>query len=369
MKHTLILGAQWGDEGKGKIVDTLMKDYDICVRFNGGNNAGHTIYRDSQKIVLHTLPTGILTPDTVSVIGHGVLVNPIELFQEIQTLRAKGYSINATNLKISPECFMILNKHKELDKEREAVFKIGTTLKGISPAIEDKVTRKGFKLKDLLDINKIHSFTRTEEELDEYYYLGKYFVQFFENTMEYILRFENDHKILFESAQGIMLDLDYGNYPFVTSTNCGLGGVFNGAAPIRSDIEVIAVFKPYITYVGEAKLDNEITGELAAKLQFEGQEYGSTTGRLRRVAWLDLKQLDYAIKAGRIDKFIVTKVDIFDKLGNERLVKNGKDTLKIIATMSDLKSWCTIPIVGFSNGPNKEDFIEVKSGNKLNYHI
>jgi adenylosuccinate synthase len=356
-KHLLVLGAQWGDEGKGKITDYLMKDYDICVRFNGGNNAGHTIYRDGKKIVLHTLPTGILTEGKVAVIGHGVLVNPIELVQEIKQLQELGYSITSKNLKISDKCFTILENHIQTDKDREKSFTIGTTLKGIGPAMEDKVKRSAGRLHG--HINWMDAdFTKYGEA---YRFLN----QFVTNTMDYILTAEFDGKrLLFESAQGIMLDIDYGpNYPFVTSTNCGLGGVFNGAAPIREDIEVMAVLKPYITYVGNGPLKHEIEPEIASKLQAEGKEYGSTTGRLRRVGWLDFEDLQYAIKAARIDSFALTKVDVFDKLDVHKFYfddstfkhekKLSSDEIKeMIEDETDIM----VKIVSF--GPNMEDIEE-----------
>lgn len=334
MKTLAIIGAQWGDEGKGKITDLLSEKCDVVVRYQGGNNAGHTIIVDGNKIVLHLIPSGILHPHSVSVIGHGVVFEP-EAFQvELKTVAAAGIKVTSENLKISENVTVITSYNKLLDAARESQgsVKIGTTGKGIGPAYEDKVGRCAIKLKDLFDLETLKTklarnlgekeilfkhrynvdFPSVEVEAQRLFELGKNVRPFVCDTFSYL-----DHavqakkKILFEGAQGILLDVDYGTYPFVTSSSTSLGGVYTGAGIPESHVEeVLGITKAYTTRVGEGPFPTELFDEVGEKIQSIGKEFGATTGRKRRCGWLDLPLLKYSVKASNLTSIALTKLDI-----------------------------------------------------------
>ncbi len=333
MKSMAIIGAQWGDEGKGKITDLLGAKCDYVVRYQGGNNAGHTIIVDGKKTVLHLIPSGILHPSCVSVIGHGLVLDP-EAFETELAYAKEAVDINPKRLKISSNCSVITIYHKILDAVREAQgpVKIGTTGKGIGPCYEDKISRRGIKIKDLFDKKVLETklenalierralfenLYKTEipsvsDEADRLYKLGKLIEPYACDTFSLLDQaVQNNKKILFEGAQGILLDVDYGSYPFVTSSNTSLGGIYTGAGIPGSTVEeVLGIVKAYNTRVGEGPFPTELNDETGEKLQSVGHEFGATTGRRRRCGWLDLPLLKYTVKASNLTSICLTKLDV-----------------------------------------------------------
>ncbi|MEX0797859.1 MAG: adenylosuccinate synthase, partial [Bacteriovoracaceae bacterium] len=337
MSTLAIIGAQWGDEGKGKITDLLGQKADVVVRFQGGNNAGHTIIFGDQKVVLHQVPSGILHGNCVSVIAHGVVFEPEAFLEELQEVR-KHVEVTPKRLMLSLNATVITRYHKILDAIREdrGTNKIGTTGKGIGPAYEDKVARRAIKVKDLFDIEtikqklaialeeKTHLFEHfyktkvptLEEEADRLFSLGQQFKGYVADTFNYIdLALKNDKKVLFEGAQGVLLDIDYGSYPYVTSSSTGAAGIFTGAG-VSSGIvsEKLGIVKAYTTRVGEGPMPTEITEPIGDEIQKIGHEFGATTGRKRRCGWLDLPSLKYSAKASSLTSIALTKLDVLSGL-------------------------------------------------------
>lgn len=337
MKSLAIIGAQWGDEGKGKITDLLGEKVDLVVRFQGGNNAGHTIIVDGEKIVLHQLPSGILRSNCVSVIAHGVVFEPEAFLEELSRVEEK-VSVSPERLKVSLNATVITSYHKILDAAREGKSsnKIGTTGKGIGPAYEDKVGRRALKVKDLLDKQslqkkltisleeKAHLFKNVygvevpsiEEEVTRLLALGDKLAPFVEDTFSFLDReIRSGKKVLFEGAQGVLLDIDYGSYPYVTSSSTSAAGVFTGAGTGNGKVdEKLGIVKAYTTRVGEGPMPTEITDEIGVEIQKIGNEFGATTGRKRRCGWLDLPALRYAVKASSLTSLALTKVDVLSGL-------------------------------------------------------
>jgi len=337
-KNLVIVGAQWGDEGKGKIVDILTETADVVVRFQGGNNAGHTVIVDGEKYIFHLLPSGILHPGKVCVIGDGVVVDPEVLLKEIEVLKEKG-KFRPEDLLISNNAHLIMPYHKRLDVARERLRgenKIGTTGRGIGPAYEDKVSRCGIKCVDLLNesdfraklkanlLEKNHYIKNLlhEEgfEIHEIYHqymtLASGIIPFIKNTSKFLheaMGFKRN--ILFEGAQGTLLDVDHGTYPFVTSSNtvAGEAATGSGIGPSRIDA-VVGITKAYTTRVGEGPFPTELQGEKADKLREQGAEYGATTGRPRRCGWFDAVAARYAARINGLDGLVVTKLDVLDSL-------------------------------------------------------
>ena len=334
MKTLAIIGSQWGDEGKGKITDLLGEKCDVVVRYQGGNNAGHTIIVDGKKIVLHLVPSGILHPHCVSVIGHGVVFEPEAFQKELETVAAAGIKITSENLKISENVTIITSYNKLLDAARESQgsVKIGTTGKGIGPAYEDKVGRRAIKLKDLFDLETLKKkvarnlgekeilfkhrynieFPTIDQEAERLFNLGKIIKPYVCDTFSVLDHaVTNGKKILYEGAQGILLDIDYGTYPYVTSSSTALGGVYTGAGIPQSSVqEVLGITKAYTTRVGEGPFPTELFDEVGEKIQTIGKEFGATTGRKRRCGWLDLPLLKYSVKASNLTSLALTKLDI-----------------------------------------------------------
>ncbi len=339
MQSMAIIGAQWGDEGKGKITDLLSAKSDFVVRFQGGNNAGHTIIVDDKKIVLHLIPSGILHPSCTSVIGHGLVFDPEAFKIELEEIQ-KSISITPKNLKISQNCSVITYYNKLIDAQREdkGPIKIGTTGKGIGPTYEDKVSRNGIKLIDLMNyetlLEKLKKnltekeilfkhlydvdFPSVEEEAGRLFELGKIAAPFICDTFSLLDRaVEANKNILYEGAQGILLDIDYGSYPFVTSSNTSFGGIYTGAGlPGKQIDEVLGIVKAYTTRVGEGPFPTELHDKMGEELQKKGHEFGATTGRTRRCGWLDLPLLKYTVKASNITSIALTKVDILSGMKN-----------------------------------------------------
>ncbi|MBL7666286.1 MAG: adenylosuccinate synthase [Bacteriovoracaceae bacterium] len=342
MKSIAIIGAQWGDEGKGKVTDQLAGQADLVIRYQGGNNAGHTIIVDTKKIVLHLIPSGILNPKCVSVIGHGVVFDPTAFMKELAEVKAH-VNVSPENLKISLNCAVITSYHKVIDAAREgqSSVKIGTTGRGIGPAYEDKVARRGIKLKDLLDKEvliqklkhqvqeKLHlfdslykvSYPSIEEEATTLHKLGKEIEPYLCDTMSLIEKAHQQSKnLLYEGAQGILLDIDYGTYPYVTSSSTAAGGIFTGAGcPGGKVDEIIGVCKAYTTRVGEGPFPTELFDSTGELIQKKGNEFGATTGRKRRCGWLDLPLLKYAVKASYLTSLCITKLDILSGIGDLKI--------------------------------------------------
>jgi adenylosuccinate synthase len=329
------VGAQWGDEGKGKLVDWLAPQAEIVVRFHGGNNAGHTLVVDGEKTVLHVVPAGVLNPGTVNLIGPGVVVDPGVLLSELSTLRERGVLRDPSRVRLSGRAHVILDWHLALDQAREKAAQkraIGTTGRGIGPAYEDKVTRRGIRVADLLDpVGLRAAIDRLAEqknfELVEYYHVdpidageltrkaiewGKQLEPYVDHTTRTLDRALREGKnVLFEGAQGTFLDIDHGTYPYVTSSNCVAGAVCAGAGvgPTRID-RVLGITKAYTTRVGGGPFPTEETGEKGEQLRKAGAEFGATTGRPRRCGWLDAVMLREAATVNGLTALGMNKLDV-----------------------------------------------------------
>jgi adenylosuccinate synthase len=350
MSNTILVGAQWGDEGKGKIIDVLTEKADVVVRTQGGNNAGHTVFIGKQKYVLHLVPSGILRRKKMCVIGNGVVVDPVGLVDEIKMLRKLG--VNASkNLFLSETAHVVLPYHRELDAQREVLkgkHKIGTTKRGIGPAYGDKAARTGLRVIDLIDAKGFKQ--KLERRIKEnngvlrafgakplsfkqvhaaYRAAGDYLKPFVANTVVLLheaMRRGDD--ILFEGAQGTFLDIDHGTYPFVTSSNTTAGGACTGSGvpPHRMD-RVVGVMKAYTTRVGEGPLPTE-NHEIADMLHAMGREFGATTGRPRRCGWFDSVATRHATMVNGIDELAITNVDGLDTLDTIRVCIGYRDGRK-----------------------------------------
>jgi len=334
MSNTILVGAQWGDEGKGKIIDVLTEQADIVVRTQGGNNAGHTVYLGKKKYVLHLIPSGILRRGKSCVIGNGVVIDPVGLVEEIDGLRQAGVRADK-NLFISESAHLVLPYHRELDAQREILKgknKIGTTKRGIGPAYGDKAARTGLRMIDLINADRFEALLRFKiKENNEilkafgakplsfakvhkaYREAGDRLKPFVTNTVVLLHHAtRRSANILFEGAQGTFLDIDHGTYPFVTSSNTTSGGACTGSgvAPNRMD-RVVGVMKAYTTRVGEGPLPTE-NAEIADLLHGMGREFGATTGRARRCGWFDAVATHHATMVNGIDELAVTNLDGLD---------------------------------------------------------
>ncbi len=341
MPVDVLIGLQWGDEGKGKIVDYLANNYDVICRFQGGPNAGHTIYTDSGKFVLHTIPSGIFRSNTINVIGNGVVIDPITLRKEILGLKEIGVDVSQ-NLMIAQKAHLILPSHRYLDAASEAskgTAKIGSTLRGIGPTYMDKTGRNGLRYGDIFRSNfKERYFSLKEKHIklgdvhgaidfewnDEEWFDSIEFLKSFKVVnCEYFLNKSLDEgkKVLAEGAQGVMLDIDYGTYPYVTSSNTITAGVCTGLGVAPSQIgDVIGISKAYCTRVGSGPFPSELFDHHGEKLQELGNEFGATTGRPRRCGWLDLVQLKYSVMINGVTKIALTKSDVMDHFDNITIV-------------------------------------------------
>ena len=335
MKNSLILvGTQWGDEGKGKIVDYFSEKFSAVCRFQGGHNAGHTIYNDEKKFVLHLIPSGIFYDHVSCFIGQGVILSLDSLLEEIETIESKGINLDG-KLRISRYCSLLLPIHAKIDQLREDnKNKIGTTRRGIGPAYEDKTARRSIKafdleddslledkLKNLLDyynfqIENIHraekfSYQEVFDNLKETYSKTSKFFGDVTDSLEEI--YEKGNHILYEGAQGTLLDVDYGTYPYVTSSNTLATSVGVGSGfPKSIYADVLGIVKAYTTRVGEGPFPTELHDEYGEKIAKIGNEFGATTGRPRRCGWLDLVALKYSAKLNNLTSLCVTKLDVLD---------------------------------------------------------
>jgi adenylosuccinate synthase len=330
-----VLGAQWGDEGKGKIVDLLTPHFSAVARYQGGHNAGHTVYAEGRKFVLHLIPSGILHPGVTCIIGNGVVVDPEALFKEIDELDRLGIPVEG-RLLISEKAHVILPYHRELDvlsEARRGERRIGTTSRGIGPAYEDKIGRRGIRVCDLLGDrealagevrenvsarNRIirDSTVDWKPVFDRLLSFGERLRSWVGDVSLFLHRTMADGKtVLFEGAQATLLDIDHGTYPYVTSSNASIGGVCTGlGVPPRAIGGVLGVAKAYTTRVGEGPLPTELSGELADRLRESGQEYGASTGRPRRCGWYDAVVVRYSARINGLDAMALTKLDVLDGL-------------------------------------------------------
>ena len=355
MANTILVGAQWGDEGKGKIIDFLTEQADIVVRSQGGNNAGHTVIVGGTKYVLHLIPSGILRPKKKCVIGNGVVIDPIAVAKEIDGLRGQKIKVTKDNLLISDCAHLVLPYHRALDEQREVKKgknKIGTTKRGIGPAYGDKAARVGLRMADLMqpalfseklaarvkDNNAVlKAFGAQPLSFKEinaaYLEAGKALAPFVGNTVVFLHEaLKAGREILFEGAQGTFLDIDHGTYPYVTSSNTTAGGACTGSGvpPHRMD-RVLGVMKAYTTRVGEGPFPTE-NAEISDMLHGMGREYGSTTGRARRCGWFDAVAVRYAGMINGIDDIAVTNLDGLDSLASIKICthyKLGRKTLDV----------------------------------------
>ncbi len=339
----VILGLQWGDEGKGKIVDYFAKNYDVVARFQGGPNAGHTLYVDGKKVVLHQIPSGIFHEDKVNLIGNGVVLDPVTLMRECKSVSDLGVD-HRKNLYISERTHLILPTHRALDKASELSKghdKIGSTLKGIGPAYMDKTGRNGLRVGDILDKNFTTQYIKLrlkhQRLLDNFNFqedISQWEEEFFEALEqlrefrivngEYFLneKIVAGKKVLAEGAQGSMLDVDFGTFPFVTSSNTISAGVCSGLGVAPQKIkEVIGISKAYCTRVGGGPFPTELEDETGEKLRQAGNEFGSTTGRPRRCGWIDLVALKFACMINGVTQIVMTKADILDHLPELKVCK------------------------------------------------
>jgi adenylosuccinate synthase len=339
LANVVVVGAQWGDEGKGKVVDVLAPHMEAVVRFQGGNNAGHTLVVDGKKIVLHLLPSGMLRANCRCVIGNGVVVDPGVLLGEIERLDASGITVGPDRLLVSPNAHVIMPWHLALDRLREhhkGDRKIGTTNRGIGPTYEDKVARRGVRMCDLVDRDRLAQrieeclphknrmitewfggeALESDQILEQYGDLGRRLAPFVGDAVTYLHDvISRDGGILFEGAQGTYLDVDHGSYPYVTSSNTVSGGACAGAGvgPTAID-EVVGIVKAYTTRVGSGPMPTELTGAMGEKLRELGGEFGATTGRPRRCGWFDAPLVNHAAKLNGLTGLALTKLDVLTGL-------------------------------------------------------
>jgi adenylosuccinate synthase len=376
-KVDVLLGLQWGDEGKGKIVDVVTPKYDIIARFQGGPNAGHTLIFDGEKYVLHTIPSGIFRENTINIIGNGVVIDPVIIREEIEKLERKGIDV-ASKLLISKKAHLILPTHKILDKyseEQKGITKIGSTLKGIGPTYMDKTGRNGLRIGDSLAPNFKEKYATLVQKhqtiLGDYDYqdlLTEHEAKWFE-AMEFLKKFTlidseqyihtallEGKSILAEGAQGTMLDIDFGTYPFVTSSNTVTAGTCTGlgVAPNRIG-EVIGIFKAYCTRVGSGPFPTELDNEIGENIRTIGHEYGATTGRNRRCGWIDLPALKYAIMVNGATQLAMMKADVLDSFETIEVCTHYNIDGKIVDYFPyDINSLAITPVYKKMKGWNQD---------------
>ena len=379
MKNVVVVGSQWGDEGKGKIVDWLSSLADVVVRFQGGHNAGHTLVIDGKTYKLKLLPSGIVRKDKISVIGNGVVVDPWALLEEINSIEKLGVTVNSDNLILSESATLILPFHKEMDEIREDTAgkaKIGTTRRGIGPAYEDKVGRRSIRVMDLRSENNLNQRLDTvlmhhnairkglgkkvyekNKLKNELMMIADKILKFAKPTWKILDNYKNlGKKILFEGAQGILLDVDHGTYPFVTSSNtvAASASIGSGCGPDSLGY-ILGITKAYTTRVGEGPFPTELTNDIGALLGRRGNEFGTVTNRQRRCGWFDSVLVKQTCKISGINGIALTKLDVLDELEEIKICiqyeLNGKkidyfptaveDQIKVKPVYKTLKGWKT----------------------------
>ncbi|MBF0622591.1 MAG: adenylosuccinate synthase [Magnetococcales bacterium] len=367
MANVIIVGTQWGDEGKGKIVDLLTEYADVVVRFQGGNNAGHTLVVDGTTYILHLIPSGIVRPDKICAIGNGVVLDPQSFMEEIEYAKKLGLPISGSNLRLSSLTNMIMPYHKALDHAREArkgKAKIGTTGRGIGPAYEDRVARRGIRVGDLLNRelfeNKLRDNLSYHNFMLENYYSAPTFN--FESVRDDFLKLgealapyigdvsllldeamKAGKSVLYEGAQGTMLDVDHGTYPFVTSSStiAGSACIGSGVGPTTIDY-VVGIVKAYTTRVGSGPFPTELSDSVGEHLAKQGHEFGATTGRARRCGWFDAVVVRHAVRTNGVSGMALTKLDVLDGLETLKIctayTRNGKTIENMPADAAILES-------------------------------
>ena len=347
MKNTVVIGAQWGDEGKAKITDLLAEKADLIIRYQGGCNAGHTVVAKGNTYKFHLIPSGILYDNTICLIGSGTVIHPESFKKEMEELKSQG--VDFKNLKVSPLATITMPYHIEVDgwsEENSGKGKIGTTKRGIGPTYTDKMARIAFKIQDLYSLDALNEkidmiLPIKNKTLEKVYGLEPYtkdcilslceqYAELFRPYVAFdwqdLLNRYKDKTVLFEGAQGVMLDIDYGTYPFVTSSNPIGGGAATGSGYGPTMIqEVVGVSKAYVTRVGEGPFVTELTNETGKKIQEIGHEFGVTTGRPRRCGWFDAVIMKYAVLVGGITNVALTKIDVFDTFDEIKVCVAYKD--------------------------------------------
>lgn len=378
----IVIGMQFGDEGKGKIVDYLADKYDVIARFGGGDNAGHTLYKDGEKIVLHNIPSGILNSDKTNIIGNGCVINPISFMKEVKELESKGIDVKS-NLVISDKAHIITPIHIEWDRfnESQRSDKIGTTMKGIGPCYTDKVSRKGLMVKDVIrsdfnlwgvKINNQIGLPFDVPSLTEFYKAIEFLKQFQIRETEILINelLDSGKKVLAEGAQAFGLDIDFGTYPYVTSSVTSVAGVCQGLGVSPKRIgKIYGVIKAYTTRVGNGPFDTELFDEDGNKMCQIGNEFGSTTGRKRRCGWLNLDEVKRAVTICGVDELIMTKVDVLNGFERVSILINGElldlpgwdssGSIHLSEFISKVSEYVKSPITYISNGVNKNDMKKV----------
>jgi adenylosuccinate synthase len=338
MPATIIVGGQWGDEGKAKVVDYLMPNHDIVMRFQGGANAGHTVVTDEGRFAFHQIPSGVLYPHVTAILGNGMVVDPFAFLDELEDLLSRGVNVSG-RIMISTSAQIVMQHHRILDNLYETDLReksIGSTGKGIGPAYSDKYRRRGLRM-GIFRLKKEEIFEIVKEHVEEVNALLEFFgapalfpeelatdfvnirdlvADFIVDTQEMLYRMKSEGKrILLEGAQGTLLDIDHGTYPYVTSSSCTVGGALSGSGMNPKDVgKVIGVFKAYTTRVGNGPFPTELTEEEGEQLRERGGEYGTTTGRPRRCGWFDLVAARYAVRTNGIDEIALTKLDVISNL-------------------------------------------------------
>jgi len=362
MSSVVIIGSQWGDEGKGKIVDQLAEQADLIVRAQGGANAGHTIYLGNEKLVFHLLPSGILHDKAIAAIGNGVVIDPETLLQEIRLLNDKGIPVSGDKLKISPYAHVVMPYHKTIDElqEKRRYDKIGTTKRGIGPCYEDKMARMGIRVIDLMNetvlykklqfavalkndiITKIYGGTSCDLETiyEQYRDYGKKLDDYV-CDISYLIHdfYTHGKKVLFEGAQASCLDIDFGTYPFVTSSNTTIGGMLTGTGvnPFMID-SIVGVVKAYTTRVGEGVFPTELSDDVGERIRTIAGEFGATTGRPRRCGWLDLLAVKFSQRINGFTSYALTRLDVLDEFDEIKIavsyIVNGEEVDEFMPTYS-----------------------------------
>ncbi len=353
MSNTCVIGLQWGDEGKGKIIDILAKDYDIIVRYQGGGNAGHTLIIGDEKYIFHLIPSGILHPGKKCVIGNGIVLDPKLFLDEIDGLSKRNINVNG-NLFVSDRAHVVLPYHKKLDlliEKQKGVSMIGTTGRGLGPCYTDKIERTGIRIAELLnkdqfkeklkiiveEKNRLFVNLYNDEPLswediyEEYSVYADKISPFVCDTVDLMARAINENKkILFEGAQGTLLDVDFGTYPYTTSSNAAAGGVSSGLGVSPKQIHnIIGITKAYTTRVGSGPFPTEVDGEHGEHIRKKGGEFGSTTGRPRRCGWFDAVAIQHSVRISGVDSLIVTKLDVLDDQDTIRICTGYKYENKV----------------------------------------
>ena len=375
-KNVVVLGTQWGDEGKGKIVDLLTENVAAVVRFQGGHNAGHTLVIGGEKTVLHLIPSGVLREGVLCLIGNGVVLSPEALLKEMDALESRGVPVRE-RLRISPACALILPYHSALDLAREQARgdrKIGTTGRGIGPAYEDKVARRGLRLGDLRDparfearlreVMEYHNFVLTQyyhqeaidvaKTLEDTLRMGETLKPMMADIPAMLHQYRMEGKrILFEGAQGALLDIDHGTYPYVTSSNTTTGGTATGSGfgPLYLDY-VLGITKAYTTRVGSGPFPTELFDEVGARIAQRGHEFGSTTGRPRRCGWFDAVSLREVVRINSVSGLCITKLDVLDGLETINMCIGYEDSSgQIVGTPRDAADFeSLVPVYETVNG-------------------